>query len=165
MIVHVDNDGKLTVRGPGLVERKLSDGTTVRAGSRGWTPALLAACGFRDVPVDPPPADTVTHTYELDPQMVDGEPVLSWRQVALSVDEVETRQATAVRNSNKASLLAAAADAMETLQSHIDAPDVTFTTLTQAQTQVRQLQAAARFQARVLRRVIRLVADRLDGTD
>ena len=55
--------------------------------------------------------------------------------------------------------------AMVGMQAIIDSPQVTFTTLAQAQTQMRQLQAQVKDEARVLRRMLRLLLGDFTGTD
>lgn len=55
--------------------------------------------------------------------------------------------------------------AMATLQAIIDSPQVTFTTLAQAQTQMRQLQTQVKDEARLLRRLVRLAVSDLTAAD
>lgn len=76
---------------------------------------------------------------------------------AESDTEAHTRRASEIRTLT--------AEALSHLQAIIDTPPVTFSTVAQAQTQVRALQSAVKLQARVLRRLVRLAADQLDGTD
>lgn len=65
---------------------------------------------------------------------------------------------------NRQTLLAQASAAMDTLQGYIDQAPVTITTVAQAQTVCRGLQAAVQFEAQALRRLIRLAANQLDST-
>jgi hypothetical protein len=163
MFVHTDALGAKTLRNPGRVEVKLADNLPVRPGPLGWTPALLAACGFEDVPLVEVTRPTVTATQvaTVAVQLVDGIPTQVWTVRDKTAEELAA-EATAV---NDRTIREQAEGALDTLQSHIDAPQVTFTTVAQAQTQMRQLQDAVRFQARVQRRLIRLALGLLDGTD
>lgn len=56
-------------------------------------------------------------------------------------------------------------DGLAALQQIIDAPQVTFSNLAQAQTAVQQIQTAVTAEARQLRRLSRLALGLLDGTD
>lgn len=55
--------------------------------------------------------------------------------------------------------------ALEQLSAIIDAPPVSFSNVSQAQARVRDIQSAVQFEARVLRRLIRLNASLLDSTE
>lgn len=56
-------------------------------------------------------------------------------------------------------------EALDQLTTIINAPQVSFSNVAGAQTAARQIQNAVQFEARVLRRLVRLNAALLDGTD
>lgn len=58
-----------------------------------------------------------------------------------------------------------AIQAMQQLTTIINRPQVTFTTIAQAQTAMRVAQSDIQYEAHVLRRLIRLAGNMLDGTD
>lgn len=62
-------------------------------------------------------------------------------------------------------IIGLAVQAMAQLQTIINRPQVTFSTIAQAQTAARQIQADVQYEAHVLRRLIRLAGGLLDGTD
>lgn len=66
---------------------------------------------------------------------------------------------------NAASVDQALADALATLQTIIDAPNATVTTLAQAQQSIRDVQQACRQMARIQRRLIRRVRGTFDAAD
>lgn len=65
----------------------------------------------------------------------------------------------------RATLLTLVSQALTVLQAIIDTPPPTITSVAQAQTAIRALQVQVKDEARVLRRLVRLVAGLLDGTD
>lgn len=125
------------------------------------TVALQQACGYFLVTDVAQPSDTATKTYDRSLTLVAGVPTVTWTQRDKTAQEI----ANATSISNRDDLLAQATAAMITLQGYIDQPDVNVASLAQAQTVCRGLQDAIQFEAQVLRRLIRLAASLLDGTD
>jgi hypothetical protein len=74
----------------------------------------------------------------------------------LTEEEIASQRAAEIR-SELAKVLTA-------LQTIIDSPQVTFSNIAGAQTASRQLQQAIKTEASILRRVVRLTANQLDGT-
>lgn len=66
---------------------------------------------------------------------------------------------------NRATIEQQLVQGLAALQQIIDAPDVSFTTLAQAQAAMRQMQAGMRAQARQSRRLTRLALGLLDAAD
>lgn len=73
--------------------------------------------------------------------------------------------AAATAAANEATIRSQIDTALATLTTTIDAQQATFTTVAQAQTVVRALQNQVKDNARIMRKVLRLVGNRLDGTD
>jgi hypothetical protein len=122
---------------------------------------IQQACGWHAITDTPRPADTASHTFDASVVLVAGVPTRLWQTRPWTPAELAMRAAGA----NDLTIREQAEQALTTLQQQIDAAPVTFTTLAQAQTAMRQLQQAVQFQARVNRRLIRLILGKLDGTD
>lgn len=68
--------------------RRLDTGAWVTPPKDGWTPALLAACGWFEVTETPRPDDTTEGTHTSDVVVVDGLPVRVWTYRAWTVEEL-----------------------------------------------------------------------------
>ena len=89
-------------------------------------------------------------------------------QRALTADEaaiLSTQDAAATAANNDSTLRQQAAGALANLRTIRDAPQVSVTSLAQAQTVCRQLQTAIQSEAAVLIRLGRLILGQTDGTD
>jgi hypothetical protein len=153
MYVHTDRTGIKTLRGPGRVERKIADNTEVRPGVNGWTAALLAVCGFADVPLVevPSPAVTANQIATVTAQLVADIPTQVWTIRAKTADEITA--ATAAANDTTIRQQADAALTANRTYLQIASP-----TNAQVAAQVRAL-------TQQNNKLIRLVIGKLDGTD
>lgn len=118
------------------------------------------ACGYYLVTDTARPDDTATKTSDRSLTLVAGVPTVTWTQRDKTADEITA----ATASTNHDTLLTQAVTAMATLQGYIDQSPVTVGSLAQAQTVCRGLQQAVQFEAQVLRRLIRLAANQLDGS-
>lgn len=71
----------------------------------------------------------------------------------------------AARNANRQAIIDGITQGLDAMQQILDAPQVTFTTLAQAQTASQQIQTAIKAEARQLRRLSRLALNLLDGSN
>lgn len=67
-----------TLRGPGRLERKLSDGALLGPPDTGWSPQLAALCGFVPVVETDPPTVTGAQVAESTVALVGGVPTRTW---------------------------------------------------------------------------------------
>ena len=75
--------------------RRLDTGAWVTPPPDGWTPALLAACGWHPVTEAPRPADTTEGTHDSSIALLDGLPVRVWTWRAWASDELVAQAAAA----------------------------------------------------------------------
>ena len=73
--------------------RRLDTGAWVTPPADGWTPALLAACGWLPVVEVPRPADTATHTSDWAPVALVAEvPTQQWTVRPWTAEELAARE-------------------------------------------------------------------------
>lgn len=88
-----------------------------------------------------------------------------WATRTRNGSTIEERAKSGSPAANRATIEQQLTQGLAALQSIIDAPDVTFSNLAQAQTAMRQVQAAVKANARQLRRLTRLALGLLDAAD
>jgi len=85
-------NNELTVRQPGALETKLSDGALIGAPDGIWTDELAALCGFIRVTETPRPDDTGTTTWDRTIELVDGTPTVVWTERDKTPEELAPPQ-------------------------------------------------------------------------
>lgn len=84
-----------TVRHPGRLETKLSDGALLGPPDTGWTPELAALCGFVTVVETAAPAVTASQVAESTVTLPGGIPTRTWTVRSKTQPELDADTATA----------------------------------------------------------------------
>lgn len=82
-----------------------------------------------------------------------------------AAQDMQRRQVVEAEQSNYSTIRTGIIQGRTAMQQIINAADVTFTNITDAQTAMRQLQTAIKAEARQLQRLSRIALNLLDGTD
>ena len=106
--------------------QRLDTGAWVTPPPDGWTPALLAACGWHPVTEAPRPADTTEGTHDSSIALLDGLPVRVWTWRAWTSDELVAQAAAAQYEAQQAADRAAL-DTLATTASAAHADGETWT--------------------------------------
>ena len=117
------NNAIQSLGNPPAGARRLDSDAWVTPPADGWTPALLAACGWLPVTGTARPADTATHTHDWSVTLPDGTPTETWTPRPWTAEEIATRQEQAAR-------LDALADRVARIEAHLWPPEPDPTTPT-----------------------------------
>ena len=89
------NNEKITLGNPPTGARRLDTGAWVTPPKDGWTPDLLAACGWHEVTETPRPEPAEGGVWESTVELVDGLPVRVWTWRAWTAEELAAQEAAA----------------------------------------------------------------------
>lgn len=131
--------------------REISSGAWVDKPEEGWTLETLASLGYYPVVDTPKPEDTATTVYVSSVEMVDGVPTQVWTATARPSEEV----AAFTGEQNEKTIKDALESSLGELQTLIDTPNSTINSGPAPYIKVL---------ARAIRRIIRLLIRKLDGT-
>ena len=91
MYALIINNEKITLGSPPTGARRLDTSAWVTPPKDGWTPDLLAACGWHEVTETPRPAPVEGGVHESTVELVDGLPVRVWTWRAWTAEEIASQ--------------------------------------------------------------------------